>query len=266
MGDLLFLVRWIRKSLGLPLLWAGQVLLWEKSPWSVRLLHAAWIVSGAGDWAQFAVMSVLRLQGPEAARTYAAEALTRRPSPEVAAWAGLLAVDAGDLDGAETALHRGRELGNDRDGLLDLLEFQNAARRGEQERMEVARAFLHRRDLPPLLSKQIQSGACQDLLMAGQLDQAAREAQRLLEIEPNGQAEMVLCAVAKARGDETRARQHLEAATDLSPLRRAYLEVLGNAAIGRFDQAREALRPLQQEEPDLARDLEQFLLKKEQAP
>jgi hypothetical protein len=259
-------LRWIRKLIGYPLLWTGRVLLSLKSPASAGVLKAAWAISGEDDWSRFALLAVRQYQGIDATIAAAEASLARRPAPEPAAIAGLAAFEASDLDAAESYLLRGRQVGNDRHGILDSLELLTATRRGLREGTAAAHRLLQRRDLPPHLSKMVQSIVCLETLRRGELDQADRQARRLLDIERNGEAEMVLCAVAKSRGDAVGAQAHRSAAGDLPAPRRLYLEALGDAAIGHLDQAREALEPLRAEAPELARDLESVLTDREAAP
>jgi hypothetical protein len=258
-------LRWVRKLVSYPLLWTGQVLLSLKAPASVGVLKAAWTISGEDDWSRFALLAVRRHQGLDATIAAAEASLAFRPAPEPAAIAGLAALEADDLDAAEGYLLRGRQVGNDRHGMLDSLELLTATRRGLREGTAAAHRLLERRDLPPHLSKMVQSIVCLDTLLRGDLGEADRQARRLLDIERNGEAEMVLCAVAKSRGDAARAQAHHDAAGDLPASRRLYLEAVGDVAIGRVDQAREALEPLRAEGPELARDLEWVLADKEGA-
>ncbi len=261
----MFLSRWIRKAPALPLLWAGQVLSWAKLPLSVSFLKAAWIISGDGDWGRLGLLAAYRVWGIEGARPCAGEWMNRRPSPELAAVAGLWALEAGDLDAAEELLRRGRELGDDRHGLLDTLELLTTSRRGRAEEAEVVSRFVTRRDLPPMVSKMVQTSVCWTALLAGDVGQAEWQARRLLEVEPNGVAEIVLATGAKARGDDARAAAHLAAANDVSAPKRLYLEAMGDAVIGRADETRQAIASLRQDHPELALDLERFLTSREGA-
>jgi hypothetical protein len=262
----MFVLRWLRKILALPLLWIGQLLLLAKMPPAVGLLKAAWIVSGDGEWGRIALAAVHALQGPQAAMACAADWMARRPSAPLAAMAGLRAIGADNLDGAADYLRRGRELGNDRDGLLELLELLLACRRGiEEEEEEVVHRFLKRRDLSSATSKGIQSAVCWDTLLAGQWDEASRQARRLLEIEPNVDAEMVLWAIAKARGDDASAQAHLAAVVNAPPSVKQFLEAEGNAAIGRYREARDIAAAMRQEYPDLAQRLENRIAQREAA-
>jgi hypothetical protein len=259
------ILRWIRTLLAYPLLWTGRLLLWLKAPSSVGVLNAAWRFSGEDDWSRFALLAVRQHQGIEPTIAAAEASLAIHPSPEPAAIAGLAAFEANDLDAAESYLLRGRRLGNDRHGMLDSLELLTAARHGLREATAASHRLSERRDLPPHLSKMVQSIVCLETLRRGDLDEADRQARRLLDIERNGEAEMVLCAVAKSRGNEAAANAHRSAASDLPAPRRLYLEAVGDAAIGRVDQAREALERLRAEAPGLAHDLETILADKEAA-
>jgi hypothetical protein len=241
---------------------------WTKLPLSISFLKAAWIISGDGEWGRIALGAIYTIQGPQTATACAADWMARRPSPPLAALAGLWAIEAGNFDGAAAYLRHGRDLGNDRNGLLDLLDLLVSLHQSTaQETMEVANRLLKRRDLSPLVSKRIQTSACWTVFCEGRFDEAATEARRLLEIEPNVHAEMVLWAVAKARGQRAAAEAHLAAAaaTDTPAPLRKYLEACGNAAIGCFGEARDAVAPLRQERPDLAQRLESYLSQREAA-
>jgi hypothetical protein len=243
--------------LSLPPLWLGQLACILKMPAGVPLLRAAWRLGGSGAVAGAALAAILQRRGPAAAQAQAARWLQQRPRPEIASFAGMLAVDAGDLETARDLLARGRQLGDDRTGALDLLEYFIAARTGQGAQvLELARRFQDRRDLPSLLSKAVLSVLMWDALEHGRGEEARRRALHLLEVDLVPEAEMVLWALHLRDGDHAQAEVHLER-SGLPPPQRSYYQFLGSLAVGRTDHARQFLLQL--------RDLDGFLAGKAEA-
>jgi len=148
------MVRAIAKLLCLPFYWAGQLASMFKQPVAVPLLKAAFGISGDGAVGRTALFAIRTFQGPEAARAQAAEWMRSRPRAEVAALAGMLAVDAGDAACAAEMLSRGRALGDEPLGLFELLEFILAAGDGRTPgaATELARRLEARSDLSAQVS------------------------------------------------------------------------------------------------------------------
>ena len=148
------MVRWITALLSLPFFWAGQLARMFQMPLSVPLLKGAWWIGGDGEVALLALTTIQRMSSADAARAQGKEWMARRPRPEIAGFVGLLAGQAGDLELACDFLTRGRESGQDRGGMLDMLSvFIAAQSKDPAVVLEVARRLEPRRDLPPVVSK-----------------------------------------------------------------------------------------------------------------
>ncbi len=248
----MFLVRWVAKALSLPFQWLGELAGMVSPSASAPLLKAAWFISGDGAVAMQALVAVQRAMGPVAARLQAVAWMQNRPRPGVAAYAGLMALDAGDEGEAKDLLARGRTLGDDKASMLDLLEYMIANRSGDPgAEIEMARRLQSRKDLSPYLTKLILSALLLDALMAGRHDEADQRADHLLEVEDVPVAHMAKWALAMGRGDRPQADRHLARAT-MPPEQKLYYQVLGYRAVGLDALAEEALAALREGQPSLA--------------
>jgi len=242
----MFLVRWIRKALSLPFLWLGELAGMVNTPASVPLLKAAWHISGDGAVAMQALAAVGKTMGPAGARLHAAVWMQSRPRPGIAAYGGLIALEEGDTDEAKGLLAWGRMLGDDKAGMLDLLEYMLANRSGDADaEIELARRLELRKDLSPYLSKLVLSELLLDALMAGRHDEADRRADHLLEVEDVPVARMVKWALAMGRGDRPQADGHLAGAA-MPPEQKLYYQALGYRAVGLEAEAAEVLAELRE--------------------
>ena len=245
----MFIVRWIRALLSLPILWLGQLALYFRQPASIALLTAAWAVGGDAEVGRSALSETRRFKGRDEALAQARAWLERHPRPHFAAMAGLLSLEAGNLDDAKAFLARGRELGDDPMGRLDWLEYAIAGMSGEG--IAAARRFETRRDLPGDLSKAVLNDLMFDDLVNGRFDEAKLRAARFLEVDDYAPAEMVLWILARRDGDEAAARKHY-ARANLPPAQKSYLTFVGYLAIGARAQADEALAKLRGQDEALA--------------
>jgi hypothetical protein len=254
-----FLIRWIRMLLSLPFLWAGKLAIVLKLPMDMPLLKAAWYISGNGDTGRGALVAILRHQGPQAAMLQAQLWMQRNPKPEIAAFAGLLTLDAGDLELAKTYLQLGRQAGDEKDGLLDTLEYCIVGRTdGPDTVAQLARQFGTRSDLPADLSKRVLIELLWGDMFQSQWDAAADKAGRLLAVAETPVAQAALWALALRRGDHPAAQKHL-AMVKLPTVLRSYYQCLGSAAIGNLQQARDFLAEVNQIDPSLAHRTEAYL-------
>ncbi len=240
----MFLVRRIRKLFSLPFLWAGQLASAFKLPLSVPLLTAAWYVSGDGNVARSALFAMHRCGHSDAAVAQADTWLVRRPRPEIAAFAALMAYQAGEFDAAESYLAHGRRLGDDRDGLLDLLAYTISKHGADSDATgELARRLENRSDLPPDLSRMVLTDLMWAAMTDEQFDNARRRARHLLEVDDEPQAEIALWALAKRDADAPGARKHLARAR-IKPADKVYWQFFGLVAIGWMQEARDMLEQL----------------------
>jgi hypothetical protein len=261
----MFLLRMTGWLLSLPLLWAGQLAAALKMPLSVPLLKAAWQVGGDGNVALLALANLQRHGGAEAARLQATAWLAERPRPELAAFAGLLAVQAGDLEGAGALLSRGLELGSDRGGMLELLELLIAGHfRSANVLWEVARRLERRRDLSPAVSKFVLRELLGQALFCSRFDEALQRAKHLWSIDEDPLAATTFWAVARHHGEPASFETYF-ARLRVPPAQRLYLQVLGCLSLGELDEARRLLALLGQTDPGLAETAQALLLSKEAA-
>ncbi len=152
----MFMVRIVRKTLSLPLLWVGQAAAWGNLGIEIPLLSAAWYVSGDGETARIALARVFSTRGAGAALVCAKTWMNREPSPEIAAMGGLMAIEKGQIDTAREFLAAGQQAGMDREGMLELLEWQLAMIDADNRTVEtLIDRFEARKDLSPLLRRMI---------------------------------------------------------------------------------------------------------------
>jgi hypothetical protein len=245
-------VLWIAKLVSLPFYWAGQLAAMFKQPVACPLLSLAFRISGDGAVGRTAVFSARTLQGPEAARALAAEWMRTRPRPEVAALAGLFAHDAGEPAVARAMLDRGRELGDDALGMLDLLEYFVVMGAGDASALnDLALRMEARSDLSSPVSLLIRKHLLWLALERRRFEEARGRANRLLEIEDVPEAEIAMWAAAKAEGHEAEADRHL-ARANLPPAMKVFLQIIGNRAIGREEDNAALLAQLRDLDAGLA--------------
>jgi len=255
----MFLIRWTTMLLSLPLVWAGRLCAALQMPIGTALLKAAWLVNGDGETARLALSHVRRAEGLASAREHARRWLARRPRPEVAAYAGLFALEAGDRPAARELLDAGRQLGDDPAGMFELLELMLAAHEDNPLAVRDAAARLvERRDLAPVVSRMVHSELLWDAMLAGRFDEARGRAAHLLAVADDGPAEVALWALAR-HGRDPSAHAHLQRASRMAPDQRVYYMLLGALSIGQVDEAREMLPTLRERNAGLARNAEQLL-------
>ncbi len=249
------LARAIRRLVALPFLWLGQLAGTLKTPLCIPALNAAWSISGDGDVARIALYRMHQHRGSEAARRQAAAWMAERPRPAIAAFAGLMALEAGETDVARDLLAQGRMLGDDDAGGLDLLDFWVTARSEDPHAAaEFASRMQTRRDLPSALKKLMLTELLWDAMRHQRFEEARDRADFLLQVEDVPEAEMALWALAKHGGSRVEAQRHLRQAS-LPPQRKIYFQVIGNLAIGSGGEAREMLERLRELDPSLAEDV-----------
>jgi hypothetical protein len=259
----MFLLRWTTGLMSLPFLWAGQLAKMLQLPLSVPLLKAAWLIGGDGEVALLALADIQQKDSPEAARAQAAEWMASRPRPEIAAFAGLLAVQANDLESACDLLARGLESGQDRSGMLEMLQVFIAQRTGDPGALlEVARRFESRHDLSPFVSKFVQEQLMFDAMSANRFDEAEQRARRLWSIEDNPAAAHALWVLARRRGEQVPFGRYFDRLT-LPEGEKLYLHVMGLLVLGEWNDAAQLLVRLEAIDPQLAAEARRKLQEKE---
>jgi len=257
------LVGLIRRLLALPLLLAGRLLALISPPTSAPLFRAAWWVNGDPQTAVLALQALHRHFGPEPALATATAWMNRRPCPDIAAFAGLLALQHDDPHAADEWLARGRQAGNDALGDLELLEYVLVARTRPGGATELARQLADRRDLPPTLSRLLHEELLWDEMFSAQFDGAQRRARRLLAIQHLPSALAALWAIAEQHGQRGASEDFSrQLAAGLPQPVRLYWQCLGCFAVGRREQAREILADLRDHSEPLASAAIQLLAEK----
>jgi hypothetical protein len=222
-----------------------------KMPLCIPLFRAAWLISGNGETGCRAIVAVRAMKGLQAARVQARLAMRRLPCPRIAAFAGIMEIQAGKCESARAMFIRGRQLGDDPAGRLDLLEILLAAFDPQQEASAVAARLDCRRDLPPYVSKCVNLELIWSGLLRGQHQDARRRATHLLKIEEVPEARMAMWVVESLAGNEAAANAHRDRAQMPSDSQ-VYLEVLGHAIIGNLEKSRQLLEQLRQSNPKSA--------------
>ena len=259
----MFIVRWMGRLLSLPFLWLGRVAATFGLPVSVPLLTAAWRLGGSVTVGVMALARIRLHRGLSEAVTRSAAWANARPAAGILGFAGLLAVENGELTAAAAFLERARQSGRDPDGFVDFLEYSIVNQIGDVHAIsELARRLEGRNDLPPLLAKAVREGLAHEAILDGRFDEARRRAERLLAIADDPHVEPILWALAKREGNQAVARMHL-ARVNLPEKLSLYYQVLGNLATGFLSEAKDQLSKLSQIDAGLARKAEAWLARKE---
>ncbi|HET6428098.1 MAG TPA: hypothetical protein VFJ30_06805 [Phycisphaerae bacterium] len=258
------MIRLLRKLFALPFIWLGQlaVMLQQPGP-AIPLLRMAWRISGEGRIGLTALVQVFRVYGREASSAEARQWMQKHPRTEVAAWAGLLALDSKRLEDARQMLDRGLQLGRDREGMLDMLQLRVMLVEGDTGRLrQFCRDMEARRDATPQVSKTILSFLAMDALEGGRFDEARRRASFLLQVEDSAAAHVVLWALATRDGREDVAARHLRRASACDRLECLSQQAVAADAIGDTEQSRRCLAELHETRPEFAEGMEERLARR----
>ena len=255
------IVRFIRRLLALPFgIAAGAAGLFSPAI-SARLHRIVWSISPDGHAGQLALAGLIRSAGPTVACAEAREMMRRRPSAEVASFAGLLEADCGNTDEARACLNAANELGGDRDGLTELLAYRldvGRATDAEQAGRLIER-LARRRDLSPTVSKLALEGMMWRALTGGDLDDARGRATHLLAVADNPQAEIVMGALHQRDGRAAVARACFARSSPLPAAERLYYRCVAVGVAGSADDLAEALAALKAEDAELGVQMESRL-------
>lgn len=255
----MFVLRWMGKLLAVPLVWTGQLIDWVAPPTAGTLYTIAWWLGGDGRVAGMALASASKTQGDMTALAMAIGWMQRRPRPEIAAMGGLTALQLGRIEIAQQMLEAGQRVGTDRDGMLELLEWLLVTATGDgQAVQELAGRLEARRDLPPVLARQVLTTRLWEAVQHQRFDEARQRAEHLLMIEDVPQAEMALWALDKREGEVAGAEMHLRQA-HLEPSHKLSFQILGNISIGCVEEARALLAQLQKMDPGRAANMQAML-------
>ncbi|MEN6449448.1 MAG: hypothetical protein ABFC96_03070 [Thermoguttaceae bacterium] len=253
----MFLIRFFAWLVSLPILWAGQLAALVKLPITGSLLEAAWWVGGDGRVAVAALAVRQQRESPEAIRQLVSEWLTRRPHPQIAVSAGFLAVEASDFDWARQMVALARELGDEKEGRLDLLEGLIVIKSDEGAEALMSR-WKSRRDLPPAASAFVHQWLLWNAMMAGRWPEVERRAKHLRSIQTDQATVAAFWALDWQRGK----RRDLDDAfrqAKILPERVLDSRAMAYAAVGAVEESRRAIDAIRQIDPALAERTEKIL-------
>jgi hypothetical protein len=262
----MFVIRWLGLLLSLPLQWAGQLVMLFHPPTATVLLQGAWALGGNSAMAITVLGRMLKDGRKEAARQRVEQYVRRRPHTDLAAFAGLMAIDDGDLPRARQWLALGKTLGPSRTGMPDILEYGIAEHEDDPgAAANMGQALIAtRRDLPLVLTRKIHNEFLWVDLLHHRFDQVPPRAEYMLAVEENPIVEIALWALAKKEGRESAAAAHLARATMPNALS-VYYRALGAHAIGDAALRDSLLTHLEQTDVAFAQRARRFLDKLEVA-
>jgi hypothetical protein len=255
----MFLVHWIATLLSLPLVWAGRLTALLQMRLSVRLLNAAWQLGGDGEVAMSALRGVQKFLGDGAARAQALEWMIWRPRTEIAAWAGLMALHAGDLPTAKMFLSQGQQRVPDRGGMIELLEYYLVVQGGDRSAIAgLASRFELRRDLAGPVSRLARVQLLWSAMLHGRWEEARLRAEFLWSIDSDPAVAAALWALAQRDGDEPLAQKY-QGCIHMPEAQKLYFIALGRTAIGLREEAQMTVLLLEKLDPALADRAQQHL-------
>jgi hypothetical protein len=248
----MFILRWLRMLLALPLFWLGQLLGMLKLPLCLPFLKAAWSIGRIENMGIVALVKIQQMESIQAARNQAAAWLASDPCPEIAAFAGLLAVDAGDLTDAARCRDLCLELGPDRQGLTEWLELTIAAKNNDDQAAEdLYQRLATRTDLSPLVSKYLMEIFLVKALLGRNWIEAEARAKRLWSIEDNPWAATAIWAINWKYGKAEEFQKFIQK-IKLNPGQVLFFQTAALCACGDMEQARCSFDSLKQTDANLA--------------
>ena len=250
----MFLIRFVRKLFAAPLWILAAVASFFSPPLAAGLYRFIWLMTGDGRAGQLSLMKRVQAHAVELARLEGRVMMDKRPSGEIAAFAGMVEMDLGDVEQAESYLQAAQQAGGDREGLTELLQCRIVGGRDESGRQidELISQLAERRDLSPLVSKFIIENLMWRNLFRRRFDEAQEMADRLLAVESNPQAEVVRGVLYQVAGMDPLAEGCFTRAAVMTSSERLYAHCLATAAVGWQDQAHQLLAELREQNEDLA--------------
>ena len=254
----MFLVRFVRQLLALPFTILATVAGFLSPGLAAQLHYVTWLVGGDGQAGLAALVKFLRIEGPDAVRIRAMIMVTRQPSATIAAYAGMLAFEAGDTVEAAGLVALARSLGGDPDCLTEMLEYQIAGLRTTdiRENWQLAAAMADRSDLSPTVSKMVLGSLMWLELSQGEFARARLRAEHILAVADDPQAEIVLETIHTHAGRADEAALCTARAAAAPPANRLYWRCLASHAAGLVDRGAEALGELREYDVALAERVE----------
>ena len=249
----MFIWRLLTATLALPFCWLGKIAAASSLSVAARLfLKAAWFISGRGEYARLAISVVNQYEGYDAALAFAEKWIPRRPRPELAAAAGLLAISHGQYDKAAAMLNVAKAAKPDPLGQVELLEFLVSQRKGDsEEAMRIRHDLETRNDLSPELTRILITDRIWDSMLHGRFEEAWKQSNKVLDIEDFAPAWIAQWALARRDGDATKAQKCLARCKAIKPELKLLYMTAGAASIGESAEAAQFLSQLRERsEPD----------------
>jgi len=261
----MFLIRWFRSVVSLPLRVLGWPLYYVYRPMGRELLMAVWPVTRSPASGVFALLQIVSTQGRVAAIQRGLDWAQRWPSSGLWSVVGLLAIDENQLDLARQCLQQAQLFPPDPEGRVDMLDYfleTRATPRGEFLPGEVLRRFTQRRDLSPTLGRLIEMNCLWQAVLQRDLSQARQRAEKILQIENMPSAHMAMGLVHAVNGESGASTRHFNQAIfpgDNGPQQRLYYEVIVQTILGHVEAVRDGFTQLQAALPSDARALQPFI-------
>jgi hypothetical protein len=254
----MFMLRLLRMFLALPLFWLGQLLGMLKSTLCLPLLKAAWLIGRNESMGLVALVMIQKLESAQSAQNQAAAWLASDSCPGMAAFAGLLAVDANDLEEAARYRDLCLELGGDRQGLIEWLELNIVVKNNDDQAAEnLLQRLQMRTDLSPIVSKWLLERSLIKTLLGRNLTEAEKHAKRLWSIEDNAWAATALWAINRQHGKSEDFQQYLKKII-INPEQVLFFKTAAMFVCGELEQARNSLESLRQTDATLANLLQEY--------
>ncbi len=256
----MFLVRLLRTILSWPVTWLGHLFMMFKQPLCAGLLAKAYEIGGNPNTAAIALASASHFQPVAQAVSLASRWMRTNPHATVAAFGGLLALQAGDEHSARDFFQTAKKMGTEPTGTIDQLEIcLTQLDRTGRESLELAERMERRNDLPPLAAVWSKRVRMFDALRRGDIKRAWQYAKFMTSINDDPEAELVMWAYYMQRGDQTGADIHLAGAASLPADQRLHYQAVACKAIGQNDLARQYAEQLREYNPSAADELLQYL-------
>jgi hypothetical protein len=255
----MFILYLLRMLAALPMFWSGQLLGMLKSALCVPFLKAAWRIGRNENMGMVALFKIQQLESAQAARIQAAAWLASDPCPGMAAFAGLLAVDAGDLEDAARCRNLCLELGGDSKGLIEWLELALADKKNDDQATEdLHRRLALRKDLSPLVSKFLLERFLIKSLLERNWSETANRAKRLWSIEDNPWAATAIWALNRQYGKSEDFQNYIKR-IKLNPGQVLFFKTAALFVVGELEQARQSFESLRQTNVALADLLQAYV-------
>jgi hypothetical protein len=252
----MFILRSLRILVALPFFWLGQMLGMLKSAVCVPLLKAAWWIGRNENMGIVALVKIQKLESIQSARSQAAVWLASDPCPGMAAFAGLLALDAGDFEDAARCRDLCLELGGDRQGLIEWLELILAGKNNDdQAATDLHQRLAMRTDLSPIVSKYLLEISVIKALFGKNWIEAESPAKRLWSIEDNPWAATAIWALNRQNGKSEDFQNYFKR-IKLTPGQAIFFQTAALFITGQLEQARHSFDSLRQTDAALADSLQ----------